>query len=273
MSDVDSKRGMALAIKQMRQSEGVVPKVGAVVMNGGDILGLGAKRAKKHAERVAIESALEAGHNLAGAMLFSTLEPCIGGSASYSSCAELIVESGITSVYIGRYDQNATIYRQGWKHLRDAGIRLFDFDSQSRSKIDELNAVFTDFFTYGEGPAGGAKFDFQLNRGNFEIKFSNEDQRSIVTRWSRRGHDSIHAYAQRPAGVALAKYAEQFEEIDDPHAYDLNYTVPVAIGEIAVFASDDGAVLVKVVDLKSGSSSGADERFVRIEFEVRAGAA
>lgn len=109
-----------------------------------------------------------------------------------------------------------------------------------------------------------------MNGGSFEIQFSETDERSIVTQWKNRGAGSIYAYAVQPVRVALARYAAEFSEIDDPRALDFTYTVPVSVGEIAVFVSDVGSVLVKVLEVDAGGASGAAQRFVKIQYEVRA---
>lgn len=167
---------------------------------------------------------------------------------------------------------NPPIYRKGWRFLRDAGVELHDFDADHRSRIDEINQAFSGHFKSGVGPSGGAKFDYQLNSGNLEVRFSASDPRRIVRCWTHRGNNSIYAYASRPFQVALARYAQEFDEIDDPHAFDFSHTVPVQVGEIAVFISQEGAVLVKVIAVESGGAAGADQRYVKIRYEVRASA-
>lgn len=264
---------MAAAIGEMRNCSGPGPRVGAVVANGRVIIGTGHKAQGLHAERAAIEMARAAGHDLRGAELYTTLEPCVRDTGHRESCADLVARLGIGAVYIGRYDPNPTIHRLGWKTLRDAGIAVRDFDADLRSAIDSINQTFADYFVKGVGPTGGAKFDYQLNGGEFEIQFSLDDPRSIVTRWTSRGSGSIHAYAKRPVEVALGKYARDFDDIDDPGALDFTYTVPVNEGEIAVFRSRHGSVLVLVEKVEGGAHSGAAQRSVKIRFEVRAGAA
>ncbi len=128
---------------------------------------------------------------------------------------------------------------------------------------------FTDHFVSGVGPTGGAEFDYLLNGGNFEIQFSEEDERSIVMRWSSRSESSVHAYANRPAIVALVKHAAEFSEIDDLTAFDFNYNAPIKIGEIAVFTNKSCAVLVKVIEVHGGPERGANHTSVKIKFEVR----
>jgi diaminohydroxyphosphoribosylaminopyrimidine deaminase/5-amino-6-(5-phosphoribosylamino)uracil reductase len=261
---------MRLAIEEMRKSTGRGPKVGAVVVNEAGVISMGHRVVGTHAERGAIDAALAAGTDLRGTTLFTTLEPCVSSDSGRESCAELISRVGIRIVYVGRYDTNPQIYRHGWKLLRAAAISVKDFPIELRSEIDSINAEFADHFVRGIGPSGGAKFDYQLNGGNFEIQFSEDDERSIVTRWVNRGATSIYAYANRPVQVALARYAVAFDEIDDPRAFDFTYTVPVHVGEIAVFVCDLGAVLVKVNEVEAGFSGGAAQRFVKIDYEVRA---
>jgi diaminohydroxyphosphoribosylaminopyrimidine deaminase/5-amino-6-(5-phosphoribosylamino)uracil reductase len=261
---------MRLAVDAMRQSTTTAPKVGAVIVLGSTPIGVGHRSDGEHAERAAIAAVLASNADLRGAELYTTLEPCVRLDADRESCTELIIRVGITTVYIGRYDANPRIYRAGWRALRDAGVKLRDFEPDFRAEIDEMNRTFAEHFTSGVGPVGGAKFDYQLNRGNFEIRFSETDSRSIVTRWTHRGADSIYAYASRPAQVALARYAQEFDEIDDPTAYDFGHTVPVHVGEIAVFTTNDGAVLAKVLEVDSGHGSAATQRFVKIQYEVRA---
>lgn len=261
---------MGLAVQEMRKSSGAGPKVGAVVVAEGKVAAVGHRAAGVHAERSAIEAASAAGIDLHDATLFTTLEPCVRCDSNRESCADLIRRMGIRTVYIGRYDTNPQVYREGWKLLRDAGVALYDFDVALRSEIDRINEDFAEHFTSGIGPSGGAKFDYQLNGGNFRIQFSETDERSILTRWINRGANSVYACAVQPVRVGLARYATTFGEIDDPRAFDFTYTVPVEVGEIAVFVSDCGAVLAKVIEVRNGDPGGAARRFVRLQYEVRA---
>jgi diaminohydroxyphosphoribosylaminopyrimidine deaminase/5-amino-6-(5-phosphoribosylamino)uracil reductase len=172
-------------------------------------------------------------------------------------------------VVIGRYDPNPNIYRKGWKALRDAGVVLRDFDPDLRKRIDDLNARFVSHFQSGTGPRGGAKFDYMLNDGNFEIAHSSDDRRTIVTRWTMAGKRAIHAYGRSPLRVALARYASDFSEIDDPMALDFNHSIRVEEGEIAAFVGPTGCALVKVLEVHSGPRYGSDHTSVKIQFEVR----
>ena len=261
---------MQLAIEEMQKSEGRGPKVGAVIVSGGQVVTVGHCANGVHAERAAIEAAQSQRIDFRGATLYSTLEPCISTGSAIEACSPLIARVGIYSVYIGRYDTNPLIYREGWKVLRDAGVVLRDFDAEMRAKIDAINAQFADHFVLGTGPTGGARFDYLLNGGNFEIQYSEADKSSFLTRWNLCGRDAIYAYAVQPVRVALARHANSFSEIDDPKAFNFSYTTRVGVGEIAVFVSDTGVALVKVVEVHSGPEYGSDHISVKIEYNVRA---
>lgn len=260
---------MVIAIEEMQLSSGRGPKVGAVLVKDGRVLSKGHRQPNLHAERDALEKAAAHRIDVRGSTIYTTLEPCVNVGGTRESCADLIVRSGIKAAVIGRYDTNPRIYREGWKKLRDGGVTLRDFDAELRAELDQLNATFVEHFVSGTGPTGGAEFDYLLNGGRFEIQFSAEDERTMVTRWSLRDDSSVHAYADRPLRVALARHAADFSEIDDPTAFDFDYHAPIKEGEIAVFVGESGAVLVKVIQVHGGPDRGATHTSVKIKFEVR----
>lgn len=258
-----------MSIEEMQLSSGRGPKVGAVLVKEGRVLSKGHRQTNLHAERDALEKAASEHIDVRGSTIYTTLEPCVNVGGRVESCADLIIRSGIKSAVIGRYDTNPRIYREGWKKLRDGGVALRDFDPDLREELDQLNATFVEHFVSGIGPTGGAEFDYLQNGGKFEIQFSAEDERSVVTRWSLRDASSVHAYANRPLKVALARHAVEFSEIDDPTAFNFDHHAPIKKGEIAVFFGESGAVLVKVIDVHGGPERGATHTSVKIKFEVR----
>jgi diaminohydroxyphosphoribosylaminopyrimidine deaminase/5-amino-6-(5-phosphoribosylamino)uracil reductase len=261
---------MRLAISEMKKCQ-EKPKVGVVIVKYGKVVATGYRQNGVHGERVAIETAIAAGIKLNGATLFTTLEPCVHLGSKIAPCATLIAQSGIKQVYIGRYDAHPEINRVGWKTLTDAGIVCKDFTADLRNEIDELNAEFTDCFEQGTGPKGGAKFDYNLNGGNFDIRYSANDPRTIQTRWTLSGHRSIQALASHAAKVGLAKHAKTFDQIDDPTALDFSkHVVRPKEGEIVVFLSDTGCALVRIEEVHSGPDYGSDHTSLKIKFQVRA---
>ncbi len=83
------------------------PPVGAVIVKNGEIIGRGhhKKAGGDHAEVAAIKNAKRKGHDLKGASIFVTLEPC-SKPGRVGACTDAIKSSGITEVYYGCEDPN-----------------------------------------------------------------------------------------------------------------------------------------------------------------------
>jgi diaminohydroxyphosphoribosylaminopyrimidine deaminase/5-amino-6-(5-phosphoribosylamino)uracil reductase len=96
------------------------PSVGALVVNGGHVVGRGfhPKAGKPHAEVYALE---EAGDNARGAALYVTLEPC-NHYGKTPPCTEAIIKAGISRVVVGTLDPNPIVAGKGIERLKDAGV-------------------------------------------------------------------------------------------------------------------------------------------------------
>jgi pyrimidine deaminase RibD-like protein len=139
---------MTLAIAQARNCVSergrVSPKVGAVVTKGGAVLGSayrGELAPGDHAEYTLLERKLKDA-TLAGATLFTTLEPCTARGHPKMPCVERIIERRFASVCIGVLDPNAMITGRGELRLREAGIVVTRFASDLVPQIEELNRDF-----------------------------------------------------------------------------------------------------------------------------------
>jgi diaminohydroxyphosphoribosylaminopyrimidine deaminase / 5-amino-6-(5-phosphoribosylamino)uracil reductase len=100
--------------------------VGAVLVSGaGEVIATGHSRElgpKDHAEEVALARAGDS--PLAGATLYSSLEPCLARASRPRSCAELIVAAGIPRVVIAWLEPPVFTAGGGAAELRRAGVRV-----------------------------------------------------------------------------------------------------------------------------------------------------
>lgn len=249
-------------------------RVGAVIARGDRLLATGYKGeiGDLHAEQVALRKAEAVGITVEGASLYTTLEPCANSRTSRVPCAQLVADAGIAVVHIGEYDRNPQVNRLGWKHLRDRGVQLRDFPADLRVKVQAAAEDFTKFFTSGSGMSAGAKFDFTQNGGRFEIRVDDQPRSpSWTTTWTNCGASAIYLNGGRPGIVALARYANEFDEIDDPDALDFGGHSPkIDVGSIGVVRNEHGHVLCKVVSLEpTADYGGTGHVSVTIKWEIR----
>ncbi|MFH6566773.1 hypothetical protein [Pseudomonas kulmbachensis] len=223
----------ALSISELGRGD-PPPAVGAVIVKDGIEVASafrGQCAAGNHAEKCAIESAGE--KNLHGSVVYTTLEPCSRRNAPKIACAQRLIDQGVSTVYIGLYDPNPKIYREGWKMLRDAGISLRDFPADLRNELRVINAEFLNQYRSNGNPSGSVTFDY-VQSPIFTI---GKPPFAIDTTWSHAASGVIHAYSDN-GKIALARYAESLDEIDDPSAMNFNpdkSSVTAKVGNIIVF--------------------------------------
>lgn len=101
------------------------PWVGAVVTcaDGSRFEGATSAPGGPHAEIVAMQAAVAAGHDLAGAVLHTTLEPCSHHGRT-GPCADAIVSAGISRVVVGVSDPDPNVSGRGIAAMRQAGVQV-----------------------------------------------------------------------------------------------------------------------------------------------------
>jgi diaminohydroxyphosphoribosylaminopyrimidine deaminase / 5-amino-6-(5-phosphoribosylamino)uracil reductase len=117
---------MRLALRLARRGCGTTspnPMVGAVLVNGGKIIGRGRHRRAggPHAEIEALHDARQRGHSPRGATLYVTLEPCCTHGRT-PPCTDAIIAAGIKRVVAGAVDPNPKHAGKGFGILKRAGI-------------------------------------------------------------------------------------------------------------------------------------------------------
>jgi diaminohydroxyphosphoribosylaminopyrimidine deaminase/5-amino-6-(5-phosphoribosylamino)uracil reductase len=125
MSDAQTMR---LALRLARHGYGTAspnPMVGAVLVKRGKVIGRGWHRRAglPHAEIEALRDAQQRGHNLRGATLYVTLEPCCTHGRT-PPCTEAIIAAGIKRVVAGAVDPNPKHAGRGFGILKRAGIKV-----------------------------------------------------------------------------------------------------------------------------------------------------
>ncbi len=106
--------------------------VGAIIIAVNDqIISSGYSRERNsgdHAEELAITKALDSKMNLNGATIYSALEPCNPRLSGKTSCADLIIQSGIKRVVFALYEPPTFVTCTGAKKLKDHGIEVIVLD-------------------------------------------------------------------------------------------------------------------------------------------------
>lgn len=128
--------------------------------------------------------------------------------------------------------------------------------------------MFEGYFTRGVGPTGSAKV-FHKDKANFEIQLSPTDTRTIEIQWNVCGKHSAYIYAISPCEVANPLFANEFNEVDNPNAFEFSHTVKVVENEIGIYKCPAAYVLVKPKTIRSGPNYGDSEFFVIFSYEVR----
>ncbi len=121
----DDHAHMARAIRLARRGLYTTdpnPRVGCVLVRGGDLVGEGWHRraGEPHAERIALEAA---GERARGATAYITLEPCCHQGRT-PPCTAALIQAGVARVVCAMVDPNPLVAGQGLADLRAAGIAV-----------------------------------------------------------------------------------------------------------------------------------------------------
>lgn len=147
---------MHLAIEEMKKcpmEDPGTPRLGAVLVKDGQEIEKIYRcegNPVKHAEYMLLREKLSDPSKAYGATLYVTLEPCtlrrFHEGYDKKSCAEHIIELGVSRVVIGMLDPNPDITYKGYRALKDAGIKVEWFPAELNSLVEEENAAFLNLY-------------------------------------------------------------------------------------------------------------------------------
>lgn len=256
-------------LSQVEAGKTIAPKVGVVIVKDGRCVVEGYRGKTgpgRHAEYGALGE-LPEGFDPSGSTVYTTLEPCSRRNHPKVPCAKHLVDAGVSRVFIGMYDPDPRIHREGWRILRDAGIALGDFPAELRAEVRADNCDFLDKFRLGPGLAGEAIFDPE-QEPDF---FLGDAGVRIRTRWGGGGAQSVHAYREENGAVAVVRYAQEIDDVDDPGAvvFPSTHVVDAPVGAVVVFRSQTGVyAIVKILHVLS-PRRGNDRSEIRFQWELR----
>ena len=125
-----------------------IPRVGAVIAVGNQVLGRGRRGTgtigdDEHAEFHAFQQVKDKAQ-LPAATLYTTLEPCTPEvrSKPLECCTELILQHEIRKVFIGILDPNQGVTGKGLWRLQDMGVEITLFPHDLAERIRAINAQF-----------------------------------------------------------------------------------------------------------------------------------
>lgn len=236
-------RAIELARKCVSEKGKTSPKVGAIVARDGIILNeayRGEIEPGEHAEFTLLERKLS-GEMLAGATLFSTLEPCTSRNPPKIPCAERVIERRIGKVVIGILDRNPEIQGNGLWQLRDAGIQVAHFDHDLMEQIEELNRDFlrpyrlkgrmerskaetTDPIPEGEVGPNGFKIGYAENGD--KVEWIEEDGKVFPMILRRNDNDILDTYNELWEKVWYIRKIIMFEKMESGEEPYEDQTLP-----------------------------------------------
>ncbi len=140
--DSADRRYMHLALRLARAGMGRThpnPRVGAVAVRDGRLVGLGAhlRQGAAHAEVLLFETADAA--CLRGATLYVSLEPCVH-RGKVGACAPRVLAAGFRRVVVAMRDPNPTVFGRGLAALERGGLEVEC--GVCAGEAAELNAPF-----------------------------------------------------------------------------------------------------------------------------------
>ncbi|MDE5638008.1 MAG: pyrimidine reductase, partial [Alistipes sp.] len=138
------ERFMRMAIEYSRRSApcATAYRVGAVAVTASGEVFAGYTHETtptSHAEQEAVRKALQAGADLRGATIYSSLEPCTSRKSEPESCSQIIIRLGFRRVVFAMREPEFLAHCVGVDLLRRQGIRV-DIMPRFAAEVADINA-------------------------------------------------------------------------------------------------------------------------------------
>ncbi|MDC3172287.1 bifunctional diaminohydroxyphosphoribosylaminopyrimidine deaminase/5-amino-6-(5-phosphoribosylamino)uracil reductase RibD [Alphaproteobacteria bacterium] len=187
---------MNYAILLAKRSKGITgknPPVGCVIVKNDILLSSGrtSSSGRPHAEENAINSVKDK-NDLYGSTMYVTLEPCAHKNLTGMSCAKLIVESGISEIYVSCFDPDPRTAGKGIKILEKNKIKVYQNYLQ-----DDCLDIYDGFFSriLNKKPFVSLKIacslDGKIALNNNESKWITNDLSRNYSHFIRSQNDAI----------------------------------------------------------------------------------
>jgi pyrimidine deaminase RibD-like protein len=133
----------AIALSRIALPSSSAYSVGAIIADEDGVMiadGYSRERGpQSHAEQVAIEKALEAGADLRGSTLYSSLEPCSTRVSGLPACAARIIDAGIPRVVFAMREPSIFVEGHGAEELASAGGEVIELSGEAPA-VAQINA-------------------------------------------------------------------------------------------------------------------------------------
>jgi pyrimidine deaminase RibD-like protein len=177
-----ARLAIEVARKSISENDGRAhPLVGAVIVKDGEVLATAyrGEREGNHAEYYAMEKKL-ADAALAGATVYTTLEPCTTRNHPKIPCAERLVERKVARVVMGMLDPDPRISGRGQRRLRRANIVTELFPHDLMTEVEEMNREFARQFEPASAHGGVAPQDSLPRKREYSLQFESRPARLPV---------------------------------------------------------------------------------------------